>query len=106
LLFALRKLPRRRMAARGIRHGRHGDPPVFRIYAKTLSRLAALGFARRPEETPHEYLARTQSEGLKSAAALAHLTEYYAKARYGDIKVPDEVVRRLRSEAVSIGKDA
>jgi len=60
--FALRKLPRRRAATNGPQRRRHGEAPIFRVYQKTLDRLAARGLARRPEETPHEYLARVRQQ--------------------------------------------
>jgi transglutaminase-like putative cysteine protease len=103
--FALRKLPRRRTIANRLRRGRHGEPPIFRVYQKTLDRLAARGFGRRPEETPHEYLARVRKQGVAAAESLARLTDCYAEARYGDIDVPAEVVLELRSEAASVGRD-
>jgi transglutaminase-like putative cysteine protease len=105
VVFALRKLPRRRAVSNGLRRGRRGEPPVFHIYQKTLDRLAAHGFARRPEETPHEYLARASKQGVAAADALARLTECYAEARYGEIDVPSEVLVQLRAEAASIGRD-
>ena len=105
LVFALRKLPRRRTARSGLQRRRRDEPPVFHIYQKTLDRLAARGFARHPEETPHEYLARARKQGLAAADALARLTDYYAEARYGEIEVPPEVVLQLRTEAVFIGRD-
>ena len=104
-VFALRKLPRRRTVRSGLRRGWRGEPAIFHVYQKTLDRLAARGFARRPEETPHEYLARARKQGVAAADALAHLTECYAEARYGDIEVPSEVVLQLRAEAASIGRD-
>jgi transglutaminase-like putative cysteine protease len=104
-VFALRKLPRRRAVMSGLRRGLRGEPPIFHIYRRTLNRLAAHGFARRPEETPHEYLARARKQGVTAADALAHLTECYAEARYGDVDVPSDVVLQLRAEAASIGRD-
>ena len=103
--FALRKLPRRRAVTAGPRRGRRGEPAIFHVYQKTLDRLAARGLARRPEETPHEYLARVRKQGVAAADTLARLTEYYAEARYGDIEVLSEVVVQLRAEAASIGRD-
>ena len=105
-VFALRKLPRRRTVRSGLRRGWRGEPAIFHVYQKTLDRLAARGFARRPEETPHEYLARARKQGVAAADALAHLTECYAEARYGDIEVPSEVVLQLRAAAASIGRDS
>ena len=106
VVLALRKLPRRRAVRSGLRRGWRGEPPVFHVYQRALDRLAARGFARRPEETPHEYLARARKQGVASADALARLTECYAEARYGDIEVPSEVVLQLRAEAASIGRDS
>ena len=103
--FALRKLPRRRTSTSGLRRGRRGEPPIFHVYQKTLDRLAARGFARHPEETPHEYLARVRKQGVAAADSLARLTDCYAEARYGDLEVPSEVVLQMRSEAASIGRD-
>ena len=91
--------------ASGPRRGQRGEAPIFRVYQKTLDRLAARGFGRRPEETPHEYLARVRQQGVAAADALAHLTDCYAEARYGDIEVPPEVVLQLRAEAASIARD-
>jgi hypothetical protein len=105
VVFALRKLPRGRAITNRLRRGRRGEPPIFHVYQKTLDRLAARGFARRPEETPHEYLARVRKQGVAAADSLARLTDCYAEARYGDIEVPSEVLLELRSEAVSIGRD-
>ena len=103
--FVLRKLPRRRAIANGLRRGRRSEPPVFHVYQKTLDRLAARGLARHPEETPHEYLARVRKQGLTAADSLARLTDCYAEARYGGIEVPPEAVLQLRAEAASIGRD-
>jgi hypothetical protein len=105
VVFALRKLPQRRAVASG-QQRRRGEPPIFRVYQKTLDRLAARGFARRPEETPHEYLARVRRQGVAAADSLARLTDCYAEARYGDIEVPSELVVQLRGEAASIGRDS
>lgn len=105
VVFALRKLPQRRAVASG-QQRRRGEPPIFRVYQKTLDRLAARGFARRPEETPHEYLARVRQQGVAAADSLARLTDSYAEARYGDIEVPSELVVQLRGEAASIGRDS
>ena len=104
--FALRKLPRRRAMTNGPRRRRRGEPPIFHLYRKTLDRLAARGFARRSEETPHEYLARVRQQGVTAAESLARLTDCYTEARYGDIEVPSEVVVQLRGEAASIGRDS
>ena len=106
VVFALRKLPRRRAGRTGLRRGWRSEPPVFHVYQKTLDRLAARGFARRPEETPHEYLARARKQGVPAADALARLTECYAEARYGEIEVAAEVVLQLRAEAASIGRNS
>jgi transglutaminase-like putative cysteine protease len=103
--FALRRLPRRRAGKSGSRRTQRGEPPVFHIYQKTLERLAAHGHARRPEETPHEFLARASKQGVAAADALSHLTECYTEARYGDVEVPSEVVHRLRVEAAAIGRE-
>ena len=103
--FALRKLPRRRAVRNGPRRGRRGEPPIFHVYQKTLDRLAVRGFARRPEETPHEYLARARKQGVTAVDSLARLTDCYAEARYGEVEVPPEMVLRLRSEAASLGRD-
>ncbi len=105
VVLALRKLPRRRAVSSGRRRGRRGEPPVFHVYQKTLDRLAAHGFARRPEETPHEYLARVRKQGVAAADALGRLTECYAEARYGEIEIPAEMLAQLRAEAASIGRD-
>jgi len=106
LVFVVRKLPRRRLAPSGRRWGRRGESPIFHVYGKTLDRLSARGLGRRPEETPHEYLARARREGLAATEVLARLTELYAGARYGGIEVPDEIVAELRAKAASIGRDA
>ena len=98
--FALRKLPRRRAVASGPRRGQRGEAPIFRVYQKTLDRLAARGLARRPEETPHEYLARVRQQGVVAADALAHLTDCYAEARYGDIEVPPNRLADARRSRV------
>jgi hypothetical protein len=105
LLFLLRKLPRRQATSQARRRGRRGDPPIFHLYRKTLERLSARGFTRRPEESPHEYLARLRGEDVAAVDVLARLTDCYAGARYGDIEVPDDVVLRLRNEARSIARD-
>ena len=106
VVFTLRRLPRRRAVKSALRRGRRGEPPVFHVYQKTLDRLAAHGLARRPEETPHEYLARARKQGVAAADTLARLTECYAEARYGDVEVPSEVVLQLRAEAAAIGRDS
>ena len=42
---------------------------------------------------------------MVAADALAHLTDCYAEARYGDIEVPPEIVSQMRVEAASIARD-
>jgi len=104
--LALRRLPQRRAGKGGPRRGWRGEQPVFHLYRKTLDRLAAHGHGRRPDETPHEYLARVRKEGVIAADALSHLTDCYTEARYGDFELPAEVVQQLRAEAASVGRDS
>jgi len=79
------------------------EQPIVRVYHVALKRLAAAGLPRRPWETPHEYLARLGDARLEGRAILAQLTELYAAARYGDAKIPPEIVTKLRAESAQIG---
>ena len=105
LLFFLRKLPLHRTTQTARRRGRRGEPPIFHLYRKTLERLSSRGFTRRPEESPHEYLARLREADIGAVDVLARLTDCYTGARYGDREVPEDVVLQLRTEARSIARD-
>ena len=57
--------------------GRRGR--VIRTYLRLLSAAARAGFARRPEETPHEFAAALG----EPRPLLADVTEAFVRARYG-----------------------
>jgi len=103
--FARGKLPRRRAATNGPQRRRTARRPSFRVYQKTLDRLAARGLARRPEETPHEYLARVRQQGVVAADALAHLTDCLRGSPLRRHRGSSEIVSQMRAEAASIARD-
>jgi transglutaminase-like putative cysteine protease len=94
---AIRRLRQRRgrsptaKAARGAR----GAPPIFRLYERTLVRLAKRGWQRQPAETPREFAQRLAAAQVAGAAAMASLTEHYAAARFGERDVPDGLLAGL-----------
>jgi hypothetical protein len=104
LALAARKLPRRNGALVRQKSKAKGLPPVFQLYSKTIDRLSARGFARLPQETPHEYLTRARKNSLAGAEALDRLTQWYTQVRYGEAEIPDEVLAELRTEAATIGE--
>jgi transglutaminase-like putative cysteine protease len=101
--YALRRAPQwRRGVAGGPR--RRFDAPIFQLYRKTLDRLAARGWAKRPEETPHEFAARVRRDGLPAADFFDRLTEVYAAARYGETDVTPDLLLELRASAGIAGQ--
>lgn len=78
------KLPGEAPAKRAAR----GGPPVFRLYHRTLDRLSARGWPRRPAETPDEFAARLAEADVAGAETFLKLTRHYTAARYGDREVP------------------
>jgi transglutaminase-like putative cysteine protease len=106
LAFAIRRIPRRNGTLVKRRLRDRGESPVFHLYSKTLDRLSQRGFARLPQETPHEYLARARKNAVAGAEALERLTQWYTQVRYGQADIPDDVLRVLRDEAASIGKQS
>ncbi|HSY40638.1 MAG TPA: DUF3488 and transglutaminase-like domain-containing protein, partial [Polyangia bacterium] len=102
--FALRRLRRRRPhglplgAAAGGAGARapRTDGAVERLYRRTLGRLSRLGWARRPNETPHEYAARLRIAGpFAGDDAFDGLTARYTAARFGGQQPADEAVAAL-----------
>ena len=72
------------------------------IYRRLLARAAALGLARRGDETPHEYLARLRGALPAGERDAALLTGLYTRARYGpgepapgDVAAAGEIWTRL-----------
>jgi protein-glutamine gamma-glutamyltransferase len=103
VLWRLRRrlrLARPAAAARATR----GGPPIFRLYARSIDRLASRGWPRGPCETPREFAARLAAADVPGAEVMQRLTRHYADARYGDREVPDAVLEELRSEAEIIGR--
>ncbi len=98
-LYGLRRLPIWRQSPKYAPRRRRPDAPIFELYRKTLERLAARGWSRRAEETPHEFAARIQRDGHPAAEFLCRLTELYAAARYGEARVHPEVLKQLRASA-------
>lgn len=102
-LYALRRAPHWHHGIGG-RPRRRLDAPIFQLYRKTIDRLAAHGWARRPDETPHEFAARVRRERHPSADFLDRLTEIYAAARYGEAQVENELLAELRASADAVGR--
>lgn len=97
-----KRLLRLRKRAGSIAFESRADHAVVKIYQGTLKRLSAAGLPRQPSETPHEYLARIRESGLEGKDAFARLTDVYASVRYGDAKVPAELLALLRQEVSQI----
>jgi hypothetical protein len=81
-----------------------GGPPIFRVYARAIDRLAGRGYPRRPAETPDEFAARLAEAGVSGADVMQRLTTHYAAARYGGREIPDPVVESLRAEIEAIAR--
>jgi hypothetical protein len=92
------KLAGLRVRRRGGRpRARPGGPAVFKLYERTLDRLARRGWARHAWETPREFVGRLQARAVPGAEAVARLTELYAGARYGEREVPAAILDDLRT---------
>jgi transglutaminase-like putative cysteine protease len=81
-----------------------GGPPVFRLYHKTLDRLSARGWPRRPSETPDEFAARLLAENVMGAESFRELTRHYTAARYGDREVPEGALDALAPALEGLGR--
>ena len=76
---------------------------IDRLYRKTVHRLGRLGWARRPNETPHEYAARLRAAGpFGPDGAFDSLTQRYAAARFGGAQPSDDAVATLRRTIVDM----
>ncbi len=68
------------------------DGAINRLYRRTLGRLSRLGWARRPNETPHEYAIRLRATGpFTPDDAFDSLTSRYAAARFGGQQPAEDV---------------
>jgi transglutaminase-like putative cysteine protease len=103
VLWGARKRLRRSGQSGGVRPVR-GGPPIYRLYARTLDRLAGRGWLRRPSETPDEFAARLVAADVPGADVMRRLTRHYTEARYGDREVPELTVDSLRAEAEEIAR--
>jgi transglutaminase-like putative cysteine protease len=103
VLWRLRRRLRFDLPMRAGRPAR-GGPPIFRLYARTIDRLAGRGFPRRPAETPDEFAARLAAADVPGADVMRRLTSQYALARYGGREIPDPVVEALRAESEAIAR--
>jgi len=103
VLWRLRRRVRRTQVSRPARSVR-GRPPIFRLYARTLDRLAGSGWPRGPAETPDEYAARLAKADVPGAEVMRRLTHHYAAARYGDREIADDVLAELTSSAGDVAR--
>jgi hypothetical protein len=103
VLWRLRGRLRRSGRSPGVR-GVRGGPPIYRLYARALDRLAGKGWARRPAETPGEFASRLGREAVPGAEVMRELTRHYAAARYGGREIPGPVVETLRGEMEAIAR--
>jgi hypothetical protein len=77
---------------------------VIKAYARMEQILGAHGLARRPEETPYEYLARTLQTVSASAASAARLTDLYERARFSQHEI-DPTMRERAIDALTAVRD-
>jgi transglutaminase-like putative cysteine protease len=103
VLWRMRRRVRRTQASGSARTVR-GRPPIFRLYARTVDRLAGYGWPRRPSETPDEYAARLVQGEVPGAEVMRRLTRHYAAARYGEREIPDEVLAELASSVLEVAR--
>jgi transglutaminase-like putative cysteine protease/Ca2+/Na+ antiporter len=94
----------RRQGPAMVRRSSRGGPPVFRLYHKTLDRLAARGWPRQPAETPDEFAGRLAEAQVTGAEAFRKLTGHYTAARYGERPVPDGALSALAPDLDSVGR--
>lgn len=73
----------RRRRRCGYGQGDAALPFVRKAYRRFQAMAASLGLPRKPDETPHEFLARVRDEGLPAPDQAADLTAIYIRARYG-----------------------
>ncbi|MFQ5944780.1 MAG: DUF4129 domain-containing protein [Anaerolineae bacterium] len=66
------------------------------IYAALLRTAAALGFPRRPPQTPFEYLPTLRRVWPAEATSLAEITSGYVGYRYGSVPVPEADLGHMR----------
>jgi hypothetical protein len=77
---------------------------VIKAYARMEQILGAHGLARRPEEAPYEYLARTLQTVSASAASAARLTDLYERARFSQHEI-DPTMRERAIDALTAVRD-
>ncbi len=82
------------------------DVPLERLYRRTTERLRRRGWARRPQETPHEYARRLRTAGvLPEGSPFQTLTDRYTAARFGDRPADPAAVAALgRSVAGALSR--
>lgn len=70
-------------------------PPAVRLYRKYCARLARQGLARRPGETPRDFLRRVQRERPQLAARAERITAAFEAAQYREDPAAEKQLRRL-----------
>ena len=70
---------------------------VIAAYARMEDVMAAHGLARRPAETPYEYLARVLTDLRASESSAKRLTDLFEWAKFST----HDVTERMRLEAIS-----
>jgi len=70
---------------------------VRQIYVALLGLADSLGLARRPDQTPYEYLRNLQAGYAAEREELADLTEAYVRVRYGEETITQGELERLRN---------
>ena len=72
------------------------------FYAETLAALAKHGFARRPSQTPLEFLAQLEAAQLPCLAAARTVTELFCDTKYGGIPLSQERRRHVHEAIKTI----
>jgi hypothetical protein len=78
---------------------------VIAAYARMEGVLARRGHARKPAETPFEYLSRILLSLRVRSGAVRELTELFERAKFSTHEIDDAMKRRAISSLVSVRDD-
>lgn len=75
---------------------------VVQIYRQLLEKLSRRGLAKRPSQTPAEFVAEAKRQRRSEYVVLAEVTEQYVAARFGGERLGADELRRMREKVKAI----